>query len=476
MDEVRQIDLGIFFDAAPNAQLVFTPDLRIVAANRCYCNMLGRRPEDLIGIRVFEAFPANPDDPDADAEAELQASTDAVVATGEAQEMPLRQHDVSETDGRYGTRYWRILNSPVFADASEPDRVTHIIHTAEDVTRSVLGERADAAKRRAAMRGAELSYFELDPASGWLTRSPKLDELFGFEPGETVTTVQSFLDRIHPDDHQATIAEIERGGRIIGSDLRFDYRILRPDGTMRWVIGRGESVRDADTQDVSIVGIVLDVTLMREREENLREAVEARDLLIAEVNHRVKNSLQMVTSILNLEANATEDSAARASLRAATARVNSIAAIHASLYEDDDVRTVQIDKYLERLTRHLRASLESEGWGVRITLEVEPIRLPTDKAVTLSLVVNELVTNSFKHAFGQNDDGTVSVSLRRDDGNTIILEVSDDGTGSGPDRSDQSTPSSGLGQRLIAGMAAQLGGTIEEENTSGWKTRISFVE
>lgn len=153
------------------------------------------------------------------------------------------------------------------------------------------------------------------------------------------------------------------GGRIIGSDLRFDYRILRPDGTMRWVIGRGESVRDADTQDVSIVGIVLDVTLMREREENLREAVEARDLLIAEVNHRVKNSLQMVTSILNLEANATEDSAARASLRAATARVNSIAAIHASLYEDDDVRTVQIDKYLERLTRHLRASLESEGWG-----------------------------------------------------------------------------------------------------------------
>lgn len=139
MDEVRQIDLGIFFDAAPNAQLVFTPDLRIVAANRCYCNMLGRRPEDLIGIRVFEAFPANPDDPDADAEAELQASTDAVVATGEAQEMPLRQHDVSETDGRYGTRYWRILNSPVFADASEPDRVTHIIHTAEDVTRSVLG-------------------------------------------------------------------------------------------------------------------------------------------------------------------------------------------------------------------------------------------------------------------------------------------------------------------------------------------------
>jgi PAS domain S-box-containing protein len=477
MDQVSRIDLGIFFDSAPTAQMVFTPDLRIVAANQRYCALLGRKPEELIGLRVFDAFPANPDDPDANAEAELQASTDAVVATGEAQEMPLRQHDVSETDGRYGTRYWRILNSPVFADASEPDRVTHVIHTAEDVTRSVLGERADAAKRRAAMRGAELSYFELDPASGRLTRSPKLDELFGFEPGETVTTVQSFFDRIHPDDHEATIAEIERGGRTIGSDLRFDYRVLRPDGTVRWVIGRGESVRDPDTQEVRMVGIVLDVTSIREREESLREAVEARDLLIAEVNHRVKNSLQMVTSILNLEASATEDSGARASLKAATARVNAVAAIHASLYEDEDVSSVQIDRYLERLTEHLRASLSSVRRGVRITLDVERIRLPTDKAVTLSLAVNELVTNSFKHAYGHEDEGAVTISLRRNGGEMIVLEVADAGTSPPCDPLESNKPSSsGLGQRLIDGMASQLGGTTELDTTNGWRTRILFPE
>ncbi|SPJ26113.1 sensor histidine kinase [Palleronia abyssalis] len=476
MDEVRHIDLGIFFDAAPNAQLVFTPDLRIVAANQRYCAMLRRQPEDLVGFRVFEVFPPNPDDPNADAEAELQASADAVVATGQAQEMPLRQHDVLEADGRYGTRYWRILNSPVFADASEPERVTHVIHTAEDVTRSVLGERADAAKRRAAMRGADLSYFELDPVSQSLVRSPQLDELFGFEQGETAAEVKPFLDRFHPDDRDAAISEIERVARTIGSDLHLDYRIMLPDGTTRWVTGRGESVRDPGTKAISIVGIVLDVTSIRENEANLSKAVEARDLLIAEVNHRVKNSLQMVTSILNLEANATEDSAARASLRAATARVNSIAAIHASLYEDDDVRSVQIDKYLDKLTRHLRASLESEERRVQITLDVEPIRLPTDKAVTLSLAVNELVTNSFKHAFGKDDDGTVTISLRRSGDDKIVLDVSDDGTGPSFDSLDRSSHSTGLGQRLIAGMASQLGGTIEEDKTSGWRTRISFAE
>ncbi|MEP4014080.1 MAG: PAS domain-containing protein, partial [Sulfitobacter sp.] len=70
MEEVSRIDLGVFFDAAPSAQMVFTPDLRIVAANQRYCAMLGRQPEDLVGNRVFEAFPANPDDPNSDAEAE----------------------------------------------------------------------------------------------------------------------------------------------------------------------------------------------------------------------------------------------------------------------------------------------------------------------------------------------------------------------------------------------------------------------
>ncbi len=129
------------------------------------------------------------------------------------------------------------------------------------------------------------------------------------------------------------MTELDRVARTIGSDLNHDYRIVRPDGAVRWLLGRGESIRDPDTQNVRIVGILLDVTSIRENEASLRVALEARDLLIAEVNHRVKNSLQIVMSILNLEASGTKDEAARASLRAATARVHGVAAIHASLYK-----------------------------------------------------------------------------------------------------------------------------------------------
>ncbi|WP_197462496.1 sensor histidine kinase, partial [Erythrobacter sp. HI0028] len=104
---------------------------------------------------------------------------------------------------------------------------------------------------------------------------------------------------------------------------------------------RGESIRNPDTEELLVVGMLLDVTHIKQSEAKLREAIAVRDLLIAEVNHRVKNSLQMVTSILNLEAQATGDETARVSLNAATARVQAVAAIHASLYEDNDLKTVR---------------------------------------------------------------------------------------------------------------------------------------
>jgi two-component sensor histidine kinase len=114
---------------------------------------------------------------------------------------------------------------------------------------------------------------------------------------------------------------------------------------------------------------------------------------------------------------------------------------------------------------------------VRITLDVERIRLPTDKAVTLSLAVNELVTNSFKHAYGHEDEGAVTISLRRNGGEMIVLEVADAGTSPPCDPLESNKPSSsGLGQRLIDGMASQLGGTTELDTTNGWRTRILFPE
>lgn len=468
------IDMGALFEAAPTAQLVCTPDLVIVAANRRYRTMVGRGPDALVGRRIFDVFPVNPDDPDADVEPEFRASVARVVATGEADALPPLHHDVAAPDGTFEVRHWSATNHPVFADPDAPERVTHVLNVVDDITRNVLGEHVGEAKRRAAMRGADVTFFEYDPISGTLLRAPQLDALFGFGPDAPQPDAAALFARVHPEDIAGVRAEQERAVRTVGSDLHQDYRVVWPDGTVRWLLERGESLRDPETQGVRIVGVVLDVTAIKENEARLAEALAARDMLIAEVNHRVKNSLNVVTSILALEARRTSDPDAISALGAATARIRAIAAIHALLYEDDDVRSVRFDRYLARLGDHLRASLASPGRTVRIAIEAEPLHLPTDKAITASLVINELVTNSFKHGFRDGDEGTVTVRLRRDGDATVLMEVADDGTSDPARALSPEAPSTGLGQRLIAGMAAQLNGTVDEERRNGWRTRILF--
>lgn len=476
MDQATKIDHGVFFEFGPAAQMVFTPDLRVVAVNRPYCDMLGRQPEAVIGQQIFDAFPPNPEVPVAEIKALLRTSAAQVMKTGVADEMPLQQHGVADAAGPYSIRYWRLIHSPVFTDREAPASVSHIILTAEDVTRIVLGNRISEAKRRAATRGTEVTYFEFHPVEGRLTRTPEFDSMFGFSADEIGDALQPFFDRIHPDDRPDVTAEVERVARTVGSELRNDYRVVWPNGIVRWLVSRGEAILDPVTQNICIVGILLDVTAIKENEARLREAINTRDLLISEVNHRVKNSLQMVTSILNLEAQQAKDALARACLHAASARVQAVAAIHSSLYEDDNVRSVQIDQYLQRLSDHLRISLSDDQESVRIVLAVEPMRLSIDKAVTLSLAVNELVTNAFKHAFPEGGEGTVTVELRRNESDKIMLEVADNGTGPGSEMLGEGRASPGLGKRLIAGMAAQLGGTIEINHEHGWRTRIIFPE
>jgi PAS domain S-box-containing protein len=469
------IDMGILFEDAPTAQMVFEPDLTVVAANRLYCRMLGIAREDLVGKRVFEAFPANPDDPGADAEAELQASADTVVATGRAHEMPVRQHDVRDADGRYAVRYWRVVNSPVFADPGDPGRVTHVIHTAEDITRVILGDQLQEAKRRASMRGADLAYFECHPDAGTLLRSPQLDAMFGVAPDEPSDAIEAFLDRIHPEDRPDVEADMYRVARTVGAYLQQDYRVVLPDGGTRWLTAQGESIRAPNTQGVLIVGVLLDVSHIKESEVRLRAALADRDLLIGEVNHRVKNSLQLVGSILSLEANSARTEEAKDKLAAARDRIDAVAVIHAALYQGEDVRRVAFGDYLERLCDYLATSLGADRRGVSIEVDADAILIETNNAITLSLVVNELVANAFKHAFPEDAGGTVSVCLRRDDPATVTLTVADDGTGSDRWPLEDDALITGLGTRLITGSVRQLEGSMHTEGSNGgWTTTITF--
>jgi two-component sensor histidine kinase len=193
-----------------------------------------------------------------------------------------------------------------------------------------------------------------------------------------------------------------------------------------------------------------------EAEEALRASNQRLQALLREVNHRVANSLQLVSAFVHLQASAVADHAARSALQDTQRRIEAIGQVHRRLYTSDDVQAVDMAAYLDSLVRELAESW-SGAVGARLRLTAEPVRLDTDRAVSLGVIVNELITNACKYAYAPGEEGEVRIMLAKDGEEGLRLTVEDDGRGWTPGDAVQGT---GLGARVIRAMADSLGAEI----------------
>ncbi len=210
---------------------------------------------------------------------------------------------------------------------------------------------------------------------------------------------------------------------------------------------------------------------VRERTSALGRALDRAEVLLAEVNHRVANSLMMVASLVRLQSNAVQNQAAKDALAETEARIYAISDVHKRLYSSGDVRLVALDEYLSGLLTQLQSSMQSEGHGASLDYHLEPLKLPTDSSINLGVVVTEWVTNAFKYAYPDRR-GEVRVNLKRlPDGRGELL-VEDDGVG----RSDEGpAKGTGLGTRLVKAMAGNVGGEIQYFGRQpGTSARLTF--
>ena len=207
------------------------------------------------------------------------------------------------------------------------------------------------------------------------------------------------------------------------------------------------------------------------RTADLAQARDRAEVLLSEVNHRVANSLTLVSSLVSLQSRALDDRAAKNALAETQDRILAISLVHRRLYGSDNVRSVALDEYLTGLLDHLRDSMRSQGRGMTLLHEVEPVELETDASVNLGVVVTELVTNAFKYAY-PDGVGEIRVRLRKLPDDKAELVVEDDGIGRA-----EGAPAkgSGVGTRIVNAMCETLDTRIHyRSRSSGTAAHLVF--
>jgi len=213
--------------------------------------------------------------------------------------------------------------------------------------------------------------------------------------------------------------------------------------------------------------------VLRRQQLRLSNSVDQQELLMQEIHHRVKNNLQIVASLLNLQASRIRQPAARAEFQSARDRVRALATLHRHLYAHGEVHTINMREFLIELCGQLfQAMGEKAGERLRLEIEAPELKMSSDQAVPLALIVTEAVSNAVKYAFPGGRRGSILVHLTAD-GDQAKLEISDDGVGIPAGRVEtEAGTRDGIGLQLIRGFARQLGATLEVEEGDGTRYKV----
>ncbi|MBO6536246.1 MAG: PAS domain S-box protein [Balneolaceae bacterium] len=218
-------------------------------------------------------------------------------------------------------------------------------------------------------------------------------------------------------------------------------------------------------------GLYVDITERKQAEETIKKSLKEKEVLLAEVHHRVKNNLAVITGLLELQSYASDNYHAQKVLKDSQMRVKSIALVHEKLYQNDNLSEVNVSSYMEELITSVKRAIGSRDDHISIEMDIDNLTLPVTQAIPCGLLVNEIVTNSYKHAFKGLDEGLIEVSLKTK-GEFVQITVQDNGVGF--DQENYTKPGLSLGMKLIRTLSKQLRASTEVRSKDGTSYSIEF--
>ena len=299
---------------------------------------------------------------------------------------------------------------------------------------------------------------------------PALKDMFGYELQEIIDQQTSIL-YANQSGYEATGEEVfDKDNKSVGKLLKIYFK--RKDGTVFPAELFALKLIDEGNKVVGNIGIIRDITARHKAEEALTAQLLEKETLVKEIHHRVKNNLNVVVSLLNLQKeNVRTVSDAYEAFDESSRRIFSMALVHESLYQSESMSKVNMHHYIQRMVDELQSSMNLQK-SINFAINVDQIDLDITKAVPCGIIINELVTNAMKHAFDARNSGKIEIALQKTDKRMIDLSVYDDGVGLPIDFSLNNSNS--LGMNLIRVLTDQISGTFQINAYNGKRFSITF--
>lgn len=371
-----------------------------------------------------------------------------------------------------GSTIWLDISITPFHD--EQGQVVLLIPEGRDITARKASERAlqlQEERFRSAFEHAPIGFALVSPDGRWLRVNEALCQLVGHDEDSLLAT--TFQHITHPDDLQADLQLVQDvlAGRMQSYQIEKRYR--HREGHWVPVLLSVSLVRDGTEQPLYFIAQILDISPQKQAEAVMRSSLTEKELLLKEIHHRVKNNLQVVSTLLDLQADFTDDPHTQSLFAESRGRVRSMALIHERLYRSQDLGHVPVRDYIAQLAQDLYHSFGVSDTAVHFRLDVSIPPLALDVAIPCGLLINELMSNCFKHAFRPGDKGAIAVLFTQSSADTLCLQITDDGQGM-PAAVDPHHAAT-FGLQLVQTLVDQLHGTmtVSADPISGRGTAVT---
>lgn len=310
-----------------------------------------------------------------------------------------------------------------------------------------------------------------DGSDDFLYISPGCRDLWNIQPEAALQNSRLLWDIVHPDD-LPILNDSTQISRTTLQPWYAEWRTISPSGCLKWVqgIARPELLGNGD---IIWDGLIIDISDRKQIEQEIRDSLLEKETLLKEIHHRVKNNLQIISSLLRLQSHQIVDPTDLELFKESQNRVRTMALIHEMLYQSTNLAKINFADYIKNLIRELIRSYDAVSKGVSVQVEVTNIDLSIDTAIPCGLAINELVSNALKHAFPHQKEGKIWVELHSYKNHEITLKIQDNGIGIPVDFDFEQSTS--LGLKLVYRLVNQINGKMIINNKNGTEFKIVFA-